>query len=61
MDEKIKEQIVAIRDTAETNMFDTNAVQRLAFNKEFFELVVFIEDNREEYVNFILHGNKNST
>ena len=58
MDEKIKEQIMAVRNTAETNMFDTNAVQKLAFDKEFFELVVFIEDNIEEYVNFILHGDK---
>ena len=30
MDEKVKEQILAIRDTGLTNMFDVNTVQRLA-------------------------------
>ena len=29
MDEKVKEQILAIRDTGLTNMFDVNVVQRL--------------------------------
>lgn len=58
MDEKIIEQIEAIRKTGKTNMFDVNTVQRMAFDQEFFELVVFIEDDRERYVNFILHGDK---
>lgn len=31
MDEKVKEQILAIRDTGLTNMFDVNVVQRLAY------------------------------
>ena len=31
MDEKVKEQILAIRDTGLTNMFDVNTVQRLAY------------------------------
>jgi len=56
MTEKIKEQIIAIRDTGLTNMFDTNAVQRLAYERNFYELVVFIEENRKEYVHFILYG-----
>ena len=56
MTEKIKEQIIAIRDTGLTNMFDTNMVQRLAHERNFYELVVFIEENRKEYVHFILHG-----
>ena len=56
MTEKIKEQIIAIRDTGLTNMFDTNAVQRLAHEHGFYELVVFIEENRKEYVHFILYG-----
>lgn len=58
MDEKIKEQIEIIRKAGETNMFDVNAVQKIAFDRKFFELVVFIEDEREKYVDFILHGNK---
>lgn len=56
MTEKIKEQILAIRDTGLTNMFDTNTVQRLAYERHIYELVVFIEENRKEYVHFILYG-----
>ena len=56
MTEKIKEQIIAIRDTGLTNMFDTNTVQRLAYERNFYELVVLIEENRKEYVHFILYG-----
>ena len=56
MTERIKEQIIAIRDTGLTNMFDTNMVQRLAYERNFYELVVFIEENRKEYVHFILYG-----
>ena len=56
MTEKIKEQIITIRDTGLTNMFDTNAAQRLAYERNFYELVVFIEENRKEYVHFILYG-----
>ena len=56
MDEKVKEQILAVRDTGLTNMFDLNAVQRIAYDMDFFELVTFIEDNRAAYVRFILTG-----
>lgn len=56
MTEKIKEQILAIRDTGLTNMFDINTVQRLAYERDFYELVVFIEENRKEYIHFILYG-----
>lgn len=51
MDEKVKEQILAIRDTGLTNMFDVNMVQRLAYEKDFYELVLYLEDHRKEYVN----------
>ena len=56
MEEKVQEQILAIRDTGLTNMFDTNMVQRLAYERDFYELVVFIEEHRKEYVHFILYG-----
>ncbi len=56
MTEKIKEQILAIRDTGLTNMFEIHAVQRLAYERDFYELVMFIEEHRKEYVNFILTG-----
>lgn len=58
MDENVREQILAIRDTGLTNMFDVNMVQRLAYERDFYELVIFLEEHRKEYVNFILHGDE---
>jgi hypothetical protein len=56
MGEKVKEQILAIRDTGLTNMFDIPVVQRLAYEQDFYELVCWIEDHRKEYVHFIMTG-----
>ena len=56
MDEKVREQILAIRDTGLTNMFDITAVQRLAYERDFYELVLYLEDHRSEYSKFILTG-----
>lgn len=56
MTEKVKEQILAIRDTGETNMFDTDRVQRMAYDRGFYELVLFLEDPKKEYDRFILTG-----
>lgn len=60
MDEKIKSQIHAIRDSGLTNMFDLAMVQRLAFERGFYELVCFIEDERKAYVHFIMTGEENA-
>lgn len=56
MDEKVREQILAIRDTGLTNMFDITAVQRLAYERDFYELALYLEDHRSEYAKFILTG-----
>ncbi len=56
MTEKVRDQILAIRDTGLTNMFDLPMVQRLAYDRGFYELVMFIEEHRKEYVHFILTG-----
>lgn len=56
MDEKVKEQVLAVRATGRTNMFDTNMVQVIANEMRFYELVIFIEEHREDYVNFIFRG-----
>lgn len=56
MDKKVREQILAVRDTALTNMFDVKAVQRIAYEMDFYELVKYIEENPKEYVRFILTG-----
>ena len=58
MTEAVREQILAIRDTGLTNMFDTNMVQRLAYDRNYYELVIFIEEHRPEYVHFILYGDE---
>ena len=56
MTEKIREQIFAVRDSGAANMCEMAAVQRAAFERDFYELVLLIEENREEYWNFILTG-----
>lgn len=56
MTEKIQEQILAVRDTGLTNMFDVNAAQRIANDMGLYELVVFLEEHRREYAHFILTG-----
>ena len=56
MNEKIKEQILKVRDAGLTNMFDTIAVQKIAFEMELYELVSFIEEDKKAYVHFILTG-----
>ena len=56
MTKEIREQIMAIRDSGLTNMFDVNAVQRLANEREFYELVMYIEEHKAEYVKFIMTG-----
>ena len=56
MTETVKDQILAIRDTGLTNMFDIHMVQRLAYEHEFFELVCWLEEHRKEYIHFIMTG-----
>ena len=56
MTEKVREQILAIRDTGLTNMFDLPMVQRLAYERDFYELVCWLEDHQKEYAHFILTG-----
>ena len=56
MTDKVRKQILAIRDTGLTNMFDLNTVQRLAYERVYYELVTFIEEDRRAYTRFILTG-----
>ena len=56
MSEAVKEQILAIRDTGLTNMFDVRTVQHIANDRSFYELVVYLEEHRYEYAHFILTG-----
>lgn len=61
MNEKIKEQILSIRESGITNMFDVNRVQYEANERGFYELVVYLIDHKAEYVHFILTGEVDET
>lgn len=56
MTEKVRDQILTVRATGRTNMFDLNMVQVIANEMNFYELVVFIEEHKDAYVRFILTG-----
>jgi len=56
MTEKIKEQILTIRDSGVTNMFDVNRVQYEANERGYYELVAYLIDHKAEYCHFILTG-----
>ena len=56
MTDKIREQILAVRDNGLTNMFDLSMVQRIAYDNGFYELVCYIEEHRREYCHFIMSG-----
>ncbi len=56
MSDTIRGQILAIRDTGLTNMLDVPTVQRLAFDRGYYELVCYLEEHRSEYAHFILTG-----
>ena len=46
MTETVREQILAIRATGETNMFDTNMVQYIANRAGYYDLVAYLEEHR---------------
>jgi hypothetical protein len=52
---KIRGQILAIRDTG-TNMLDVVEVQRLAHDRQMWELVQYIEECEKDYIAFIRRG-----
>ena len=56
MNAAIKKQIMAVRATGETNMLDICMVQMIANRMGFFELVIYLEEHKTEYSNFILTG-----
>lgn len=56
MTERIKEQIEAVRRSGETNMLDTRMVQWISNREGYFELVIYLEEHRNEYVNYIFTG-----
>ena len=49
MTDTIFTQIMSIRDSGAVNMLSLNEVQRLAYEKGYYELVCYIEEHRLEY------------
>jgi len=60
MDPIVREQILAIRDSGETNMFAVNRVTEIAMREDFLDLVVYLLENKEAYCRFILTGKEES-
>lgn len=58
MNQKVKDQILAIRHTGLTNMFDVIKVQKIAFDLRLYDLVTFIEEHKTDYIQFILYGDR---
>ncbi|MDL2318396.1 DUF5049 domain-containing protein [Eubacteriales bacterium OttesenSCG-928-A19] len=56
--DKLKEQILAIRNSGKANMLDTASVQYSAHQQNMYELVILIEENKRAYLDFILDGTR---
>jgi len=54
--DQLREEILAIRDCGCCNMLDVAAVQRAANDMGYFDLVIFIEEQKHSYANFIFYG-----
>ena len=52
----VRRQILAIRDTGETNMLDVPMVQQIANRLGYYELVLFLIEQQKEYVHFSMTG-----
>ena len=56
MNDTIRKQILTVRATGKTNMFDVKAVFELAVQMDFPELADFIFMDTKAYSHFILTG-----
>ena len=56
IDQIALEQLLEIRDSGATNMFDFNMVQRLAYEQDFYELVNWMDEHKNEYGKLIMYG-----
>ena len=57
--DRIRQQILQIRNTGEVNMFDIENVKRLAYYYNCHELINYLNTDRAGYVNLILTGKFN--
>ena len=58
MTKTVETQILAVRGTGETNMFDMNRVRRIAGEHGFTEMIEYMNGNLTGYSNFILYGDE---
>lgn len=56
MNDTIRAQILAIRASGVTNMFDVPGVRQEAIERGYFELVLYLEEHTPAYSRFILTG-----
>lgn len=56
MSDKLKNQILSIRDSGNVNMFDISAVKQEAQDKKYTLLTIFLETNKGDYLRFIQSG-----
>ena len=56
MTEAVRDQILTIRSSGETNMFDAQTVQRIALERGFYDLADYIEADVKAYAHFVLTG-----
>lgn len=56
--DRLMEQILTIRCEGKVNMLDTVGVQREGYQKDFYELVIFLEEHKKEYAEFIMTGQR---
>ena len=58
--DEIFKQILEVRNTGETNMFDIRGVMKVAYDLELYELVSFLDNkkNHKDYLQFIQDGKR---
>lgn len=61
MTETVKRQIEAIRKSGETNMLDANMVQWIANRNNYYELVIYLEEHKKEYIKYLISGSTGKT
>jgi len=58
IDDEILKQLEEIRLSGETNMFDFHTVHRLAYDRKYYDLVIWMDNNKEKYWKGIRKGFK---
>ena len=56
MTKEVRDAILKVRDSGRVNMLDVRTVQYIANEMGLYELVIYIEEHKREYANFILTG-----